>query len=42
MARSGLQVLDERGVMYDLLADRWKLATDTDVNYLMTAEKPRV
>jgi 2-polyprenyl-6-hydroxyphenyl methylase/3-demethylubiquinone-9 3-methyltransferase len=39
MEKSGLQVCDERGVIYDLLADRWQLSTDTDVNYMLTAER---
>jgi 2-polyprenyl-6-hydroxyphenyl methylase / 3-demethylubiquinone-9 3-methyltransferase len=36
----GLTVLDETGVIYDLLADRWRLASDMDVNYMMAAQKP--
>jgi 2-polyprenyl-6-hydroxyphenyl methylase / 3-demethylubiquinone-9 3-methyltransferase len=40
MERGGLRTIDERGVMYNPLADRWQLATDTDVNYVLTAEKP--
>jgi 2-polyprenyl-6-hydroxyphenyl methylase / 3-demethylubiquinone-9 3-methyltransferase len=35
----GLRVIDERGVIYNLLTDRWQLARDTDVNYMMTAER---
>jgi 2-polyprenyl-6-hydroxyphenyl methylase/3-demethylubiquinone-9 3-methyltransferase len=35
----GLRVIDERGVIYNLLADRWQLAGDTDVNYMMTAKR---
>jgi 2-polyprenyl-3-methyl-5-hydroxy-6-metoxy-1,4-benzoquinol methylase len=27
-------------VIYNLLADRWQLSTDMDVNYLVTAAKP--
>jgi 2-polyprenyl-3-methyl-5-hydroxy-6-metoxy-1,4-benzoquinol methylase len=26
-------------VVYNLLADRWQLSSDIDVNYMMTAEK---
>ena len=37
----GLKTIDEAGVVYDLLADRWRLASDTDVNYMVTAERPR-
>jgi len=36
----GLTVLDETGIIYDLLADRWRLASDMDVNYMMAAQKP--
>jgi 2-polyprenyl-6-hydroxyphenyl methylase/3-demethylubiquinone-9 3-methyltransferase len=36
----GLNVIDETGVVYDLLADRWQLASDVEVNYMMTAQKP--
>jgi len=36
---AGLRVIDERGVIYDLFADRWQLARDTDVNYMVTAER---
>jgi 2-polyprenyl-6-hydroxyphenyl methylase/3-demethylubiquinone-9 3-methyltransferase len=38
-ARSGLRVVDQRGVIYNLLADRWQLSSDMDVNYIVTAEK---
>jgi 2-polyprenyl-6-hydroxyphenyl methylase/3-demethylubiquinone-9 3-methyltransferase len=40
MERHGLRVSDEAGVVYNLLADRWRLSTDMDVNYMLTAEKP--
>jgi 2-polyprenyl-6-hydroxyphenyl methylase/3-demethylubiquinone-9 3-methyltransferase len=39
MERAGLRSTDERGVIYNLLADRWELSTDTDVNYMVLAEK---
>ena len=39
MERSGLRVIDEAGVIYNLFADRWQLSADMDVNYLLTAEK---
>ena len=39
MERHGLRVVDETGVVYNLLADRWQLSTDMDVNYMVTAEK---
>jgi 2-polyprenyl-6-hydroxyphenyl methylase / 3-demethylubiquinone-9 3-methyltransferase len=37
--QSGLKVADEMGVVYNLFADRWQLSADTDVNYMMVAEK---
>jgi 2-polyprenyl-6-hydroxyphenyl methylase/3-demethylubiquinone-9 3-methyltransferase len=37
---AGLRVLDERGVIYNLLADRWQLSTDLDVNYMLVAARP--
>ena len=39
MERAGLRSTDERGVIYNLLADRWELSTDTDVNYMVLAER---
>jgi 2-polyprenyl-6-hydroxyphenyl methylase/3-demethylubiquinone-9 3-methyltransferase len=36
----GLAVIDETGVIYSLLADRWQIASDMDVNYMMIAQKP--
>lgn len=39
MEQAGLRVTDERGVIYNLLADRWQLSSDTDVNYMLAAEK---
>jgi 2-polyprenyl-6-hydroxyphenyl methylase / 3-demethylubiquinone-9 3-methyltransferase len=35
----GLQVVAERGVIYNLLADRWQLSDDMDVNYMMVAAR---
>jgi 2-polyprenyl-6-hydroxyphenyl methylase/3-demethylubiquinone-9 3-methyltransferase len=32
-------VTAEQGVVYNLLADRWQLSGDTDVNYMLAAEK---
>jgi 2-polyprenyl-6-hydroxyphenyl methylase/3-demethylubiquinone-9 3-methyltransferase len=37
--QSGLQLTDQTGVIYNLLADRWQLSTDMDVNYMVVAEK---
>ena len=36
---SGLQIIDETGVTYNLFADRWQLGADMDVNYVVVAEK---
>jgi len=36
---TGLRVTGERGVIYNLLADRWQLSSDMDVNYMLVAEK---
>jgi 2-polyprenyl-6-hydroxyphenyl methylase/3-demethylubiquinone-9 3-methyltransferase len=36
---SGLRVVNESGVIYNLFADRWQLSTDMDVNYMVVAEK---
>lgn len=39
MEQGGLRVTGEQGVIYNLLADRWQLANDTDVNYMLVAER---
>jgi 2-polyprenyl-6-hydroxyphenyl methylase/3-demethylubiquinone-9 3-methyltransferase len=39
MEQSGLHVSHEQGVIYNLIADRWQLSSDTDVNYMLTAER---
>jgi 2-polyprenyl-6-hydroxyphenyl methylase / 3-demethylubiquinone-9 3-methyltransferase len=39
LERHGLAVVDETGVIYDLLGDRWRLSTDMDVNYMVVAER---
>ncbi len=39
LERQALHVVEETGVVYDLLADRWQRARDMDVNYMLTAEK---
>ena len=38
---SGLQVIGERGVIYNPFADRWQLSSDMDVNYMLVAERPK-
>jgi 2-polyprenyl-6-hydroxyphenyl methylase/3-demethylubiquinone-9 3-methyltransferase len=40
LVRGGLKVIDEAGVVYNPLADRWRLADDMDVNYMLVAERP--
>ena len=39
MEQGGLRVFDEQGVVYDIFADRWRLSSDTDVNYMLAAER---
>ncbi len=40
LEQSGLRMIEETGVIYNLLADRWQLSRDMDVNYMITAAKP--
>jgi 2-polyprenyl-6-hydroxyphenyl methylase/3-demethylubiquinone-9 3-methyltransferase len=40
LARHGLSVIEEAGVIYNLLADRWQIAQDMDVNYMVSAARP--
>ena len=40
LERGGLRVIDERGVVYNILLDAWQLAGDMDVNYMLLAERP--
>jgi len=39
MTQAGLRVGDETGVIYNPLADQWRLSSDMDVNYMLTAER---
>jgi 2-polyprenyl-6-hydroxyphenyl methylase/3-demethylubiquinone-9 3-methyltransferase len=39
LERAGLRLIDETGVVYNPLADRWRLGSDMDVNYMVTAER---
>jgi 2-polyprenyl-6-hydroxyphenyl methylase / 3-demethylubiquinone-9 3-methyltransferase len=39
LEKSGLRMGEETGVIYNILADRWQLSTDMDVNYMVTATK---
>jgi 2-polyprenyl-6-hydroxyphenyl methylase/3-demethylubiquinone-9 3-methyltransferase len=36
----GLNVIGERGVIYNPFADRWQLSSDMDVNYMLVAALP--
>lgn len=36
-----LQVIGERGVVYNPFADRWQLSSDMDVNYMLVAERSK-
>jgi 2-polyprenyl-6-hydroxyphenyl methylase/3-demethylubiquinone-9 3-methyltransferase len=38
LERSGLSIIGETGVIYNLLADRFALSTDMDANYMVVAE----
>ncbi len=40
LEESGLRVVNETGVIYNLLADRWQLSSDMDVNYMTVAAHP--
>jgi 2-polyprenyl-6-hydroxyphenyl methylase/3-demethylubiquinone-9 3-methyltransferase len=39
LERHDLRVTGERGVIYNLFADRWQLSADMDVNYMLVAER---
>ena len=39
LTRHGLTAIEDTGVIYNLIADRWQLSDDMDVNYMITAEK---
>jgi len=41
MTQAGLTVTAESGVIYNPLSDQWRLSSDMDVNYMLTAEKAR-
>jgi 2-polyprenyl-6-hydroxyphenyl methylase/3-demethylubiquinone-9 3-methyltransferase len=34
-----LRVINQTGVIYNLIADRWQISDDMDVNYMVTAER---
>jgi 2-polyprenyl-6-hydroxyphenyl methylase / 3-demethylubiquinone-9 3-methyltransferase len=39
MELGGLRVTASQGVIYNIIADRWQLSSDTDVNYMLVSEK---
>lgn len=39
MEHAGLRMADAHGVVYSLFEDAWRISTDMDVNYLITAAK---
>jgi 2-polyprenyl-6-hydroxyphenyl methylase / 3-demethylubiquinone-9 3-methyltransferase len=39
MVRAGLEVNGETGVVYNPLTDQWRLSSDMDVNYILTAQR---
>jgi len=41
LEQGGVTLIGETGVIYNLLADRWQLSRDMDVNYMVTAAKPK-
>jgi 2-polyprenyl-6-hydroxyphenyl methylase / 3-demethylubiquinone-9 3-methyltransferase len=42
LTRSGLEVFDKIGVVYDLFSDRWKLSADMEVNYMVAARRDKM
>jgi 2-polyprenyl-6-hydroxyphenyl methylase/3-demethylubiquinone-9 3-methyltransferase len=40
LERDGLRLVDERGVILNILTGEMQLSRDTDVNYMMVAERP--
>jgi 2-polyprenyl-6-hydroxyphenyl methylase/3-demethylubiquinone-9 3-methyltransferase len=39
IGQAGMRVVGETGVIYNPLADQWRVSPDMDVNYMLTAEK---
>jgi 2-polyprenyl-6-hydroxyphenyl methylase/3-demethylubiquinone-9 3-methyltransferase len=37
--QSGLRVIHEQGMIYNIFRDEWQLSADTDVNYMLAAER---
>jgi 2-polyprenyl-6-hydroxyphenyl methylase/3-demethylubiquinone-9 3-methyltransferase len=40
LAQGGLNMIGQTGVIYNLLADRWQISSDMDVNYMVAAARP--
>ncbi|HEY7300590.1 MAG TPA: bifunctional 2-polyprenyl-6-hydroxyphenol methylase/3-demethylubiquinol 3-O-methyltransferase UbiG [Xanthobacteraceae bacterium] len=40
LAQCGFDVIEQAGVVYNLLADRWQTSSDMDVNYMVAAARP--
>lgn len=40
LADTGLELIDETGVSYNPLTDKWSLSADMGVNYMMLAQRP--
>jgi 2-polyprenyl-6-hydroxyphenyl methylase/3-demethylubiquinone-9 3-methyltransferase len=38
---SGLDIIGERGVIYNPIADRWQLSSDMDVNYMLAGARQK-
>jgi 2-polyprenyl-6-hydroxyphenyl methylase/3-demethylubiquinone-9 3-methyltransferase len=39
LSRAGLNARSETGVMYNPLTSQWLITSDTDVNYMLVADK---
>jgi len=39
LSAAGMRIIDRTGVIYNPLADSWRLSRDMDVNYMLLAEK---
>ncbi len=42
MRDAGLTVVDRTGVFYNVLADRWDLSRDMDVNYMFVTRREQM
>lgn len=41
LSAGGLSLIDETGVSYNPLTDRWRLSSDMDVNFMILASRPQ-